>query len=66
VRAAQVRLSVEAQIRQMQALQQEFPEDHLQIFDLLGEGGFGAVYHGAMPTNPSVPRTSANSHISFT
>lgn len=34
-------------MKEMQgALQAELHEDHLQLFGLLGRGGFGTVYHG--------------------
>jgi hypothetical protein len=37
-----------AAVKEMQgALQAELHEDQLQLFQKLGQGGFGTVYHGA-------------------
>jgi Protein kinase domain len=36
------------------ALQEELHEEHLQIYSILGRGGFGTVYHGARPVLPAL------------
>lgn len=47
--ARDVHGKVAAAVKEMQgALQAELHEDHLQLFGLLGQGGFGTVYHGVM------------------
>jgi hypothetical protein len=44
------RATVATAVLQMQAeLQEELQDDQLQIFSVLGRGGFGTVYHGAAP-----------------
>jgi hypothetical protein len=37
-----------AVLRMQGALQQELHEEHLQVHRVLGRGGFGTVYHGAL------------------
>ena len=50
-----VKNAVATAVQQMQgALQAELQEEHLEVFSVLGRGGFGTVYHGArLPPSPS-------------
>jgi hypothetical protein len=56
----QMKDSVEATIRHMQSLQGEFADDDVSVFEVLGRGGFGIVYHGALhPYNSTCLRLPA-------
>lgn len=57
---AEVRGEVQQAVAALQgALQEELHEDELQLYDVLGRGGFGTVYHGASPP-PAFPVLRAN------